>query len=125
MQNKDQIRKKYLKIRKSKYFEVKNNYFKPLILHLKKKFKKRKIHLSLYYPSNYEVNVIKLLETIGKKNNIISSLPAIVSKNSIKFYKWDRLDSLKVNKYGMLEPLLSKNSLIPNVILLPLLAFEG
>ena len=90
MQNKDQLRKKYLKIRKSKYFDVKNNYFKPLISYLKKKYKK-KIYLSLYYPSNFEVNVLKLLEVLGKKNNITSLLPVIISKNNIKFCKWNIL----------------------------------
>ena len=123
MQNKDQLRKKYLKIRKSKYFDVKNNYFKPLISYLKKKYKK-KIYLSLYYPSNFEVNVLKLLEVLGKKNNITSLLPVIISKNNIKFCKWNILDTLKVNKYGMLEPSFTKNFIIPNVLLVPLLAFD-
>ena len=124
MQKKDQLRKKYLKIRKNKYFEVKNDYFKPLFLFLKKKFKKRKIYLSFYYPTNYEVNIIKFLRIIEKNNNIISLLPVIVSEDSIKFSKWNIFDTLKVNKYGMLEPAENKNFLIPDILLVPLLAFD-
>ena len=40
------------------------------------------------------------------------------------FVQWDFLDILKVNKYGMLEPAIKKRSLIPNVALVPLLAFD-
>ncbi len=51
-------------------------------------------------------------------------LPAITTKNNMKFYKWKFLDSLKVNKHGMLEPSETKKNIIPNVALVPRLAFD-
>ena len=39
------------------------------------------------------------------------------------FYEWKKKDVLKVNKYGILEPLKSK-PITPNIILVPLLAFD-
>ncbi len=51
-------------------------------------------------------------------------LPVIVSEDSIKFSKWNIFDTLKVNKYGMLEPAENKNFLIPDILLVPLLAFD-
>ena len=62
MLNKEQLRKKYYKIRKNKYFEVKSNFFKPLIFLLNNLFSTRSIYLSSYFPSIYEVNTVKFFE---------------------------------------------------------------
>ena len=64
MPSKDKVRKKYLQIRKNKYFSVKHSFFNPL-LNLVKKTGKRRI--SLYYQSNYEVDTLKLFEILKKK----------------------------------------------------------
>ena len=124
MPNKEQLRKKYYKIRKNKYFEIKDSFFEPLFVLLKKLFLKKRINLSFYYPSNYEVNTVKLFEIIKRKKNIKTLLPVIRSKEKMTFVKWDLMDALSVNKYGMLEPVCKKKSLIPNVALVPLLAFD-
>ena len=65
MQEKIVIRKKALINRKKKYFEVSEQFFKPLLVLINKK--KKNISLSLYYPANYEVNVLKLFKLIKKK----------------------------------------------------------
>ena len=124
MLSKNQIRKKYFKIRKKKYYEIPNNFFLPFINFLRKFKKKKRFNLSLYYPSNYEVNILNLFEFINKKKNIITLLPSISGKNDMNFYKWNLLDILKVNKYGMLEPYFRSKSLVPNALLVPLLAFD-
>ena len=124
MLNKNQIRKKYFKIRKLKYYEVSNNYFNPLTNFFNKKFKNKKINLSFYYPSNCEVNILKFFHAVKKKKNIITLLPSIVKKNDMSFYRWNFLDILKVNKYGMLEPFFTKKNIIPDILLVPLLAFD-
>ena len=67
MSNKEQLRRKYYNIRKNRYFEVTNNFFRPLIGLLDKLFKKKSIYLSFYYPSNYEVNVINFYDLIKRK----------------------------------------------------------
>ena len=58
MLNKAQLRKKYFTKRKKKYFEISANFFNPFLKYIKLNFKKKKINLGIYYPSNYEVNVI-------------------------------------------------------------------
>ena len=125
MPSKDQLRKKYHFLRKKKYFEVSMAYFRPIASLLNNLSKKKNIYLSFYYPSNFEVNTLKLFKEISVKKNIIPLLPAISGKNNMKFYRWNFLDSLKVNKYGMLEPLETKKNFVPDIVLVPLLAFDN
>ena len=67
MQRKIDIRKKVLSTRKKKYFEISSKFFNPLIELLKKPKKNRTNLLSLYYPSNHEVNVLSFFELNKKK----------------------------------------------------------
>ena len=59
MDKKRLIREKYFLKRKRLFFEIKQTYFKPLINIIKKNNNKRKTNISLYYPSNFEVNILK------------------------------------------------------------------
>ena len=119
MNQKKLIRKKFFLKRKKKYFAIKRNFFSPLIP-LMKKLKKKNI--SIYYPNSYEVNVLQILEIkFFKKLNFL--LPGIDENNNMNFYFWKKSDVLKVNKYGILEPLKNIKS-IPNIVLVPLLAFD-
>ena len=119
MVSKEIIRKQYFAKRKKKYFEIKKNFFNPLIHFFEKK---KFINIALYYPSSYELNILNILELeFFKKKKFL--LPIINDNFSMHFYEWKNKDVLNVNKYGILEPLKSK-SLIPNVVLVPLLAFD-
>ena len=40
------------------------------------------------------------------------------------FVKWKYLDPLEVNEFGMLEPSFQGKTVVPNFILVPLLAFD-
>ena len=124
MSNKDNLRKKYFLIRKKKYYNVKASFFEPLIKLINKEFKKKLISMSSYYPASYEVNTIRLFET-----NIISkvkiSLPVIVNNNEMYFHEWKKNDVLKINRFGMLEPVLLSKRIVPDVMLVPLLAFDS
>ena len=122
MQEKIAIRKKTFVERKNKYFEVSNNFFSPLDSLLSKK--KKNFSLSFYYPANYEVNVLKLFELI-KVKKIKTLLPVINDKNEMKFVEWNYLDPLKINNFGMLDPCIQTKALIPDVMLVPLLAFDS
>ena len=125
MLDKKYLRKKYFNIRKKKYFEVKNSYFNPIKKIINKLSEKKSIYISFYFPSNYEVNTLNFLASI-KKKKYITLLPAIFKKKYINFYKWKNLDILKVNHYGMLEPIIEKQkSYIPDIMLVPLLAFDN
>ena len=117
MQEKIVIRKKALINRKKKYHEVSSQFFEPLTKLLKKN---KSISLSLFYPANYEVNVLKLFKIIKIK----TLLPVIKGKNEMNFVEWKYLDILKVNNFGMLYPCLQTKYLIPDVMLVPLLAYD-
>jgi len=118
MKQKIIIRKKALINREKKYFEVSYHFFDPLI----KLIKKNNIStLSVYYPSNYEVNVLCIYQLIQK---IKILLPIIKPYGQMKFVEWQYLDPLKVNEFGMLEPCLVSKPLVPDFMLVPLLAFD-
>ncbi len=125
MLKKGRLRKKYFLIRKKNYFEVKDSFFNPIIKLIKKRHKNKKINVSSYYPSSYEVNSLKLFETdIVNRANIL--LPVIEEKkHSMYFYKWKKNNVLKINQFGMPEPaLLQTSHTIPEFMLIPLLAFD-
>ena len=42
----------------------------------------------------------------------------------MNFYKWDKNSVLQINKFGILEPISTKKSIIPDIMLVPLLAFD-
>ena len=122
MENKSQLRKKYLFKRKKLYFKINNSFLKPIIKLIKNKSKNKKVKIAIYYPSLYEVDILCILDNeILKKNKFL--LPIIEKNHSMNFYKFSKKDILKVNEYGMLEPFKSKN-VIPEIIFVPLLAFD-
>ena len=123
MSQKKKFRKKYNNLRKKKYFEVKEEFFFPLINLIKSSFKKKYIKLALYYPSNFELNVIKLLDNnyISRQNTL---LPVIEKNNNMNFVSWEKNQVLFVNKFGILEPVKSK-AIIPDLILVPILTFDN
>ena len=69
MDKKKSIRKNFFFARKKNFFEIKNQFFNPLKTLIKKKIGKSKFNISLYYPCNFEVNVLKILERECIKNN--------------------------------------------------------
>jgi|TARA_B110000967_G_C18739408_1_gene486906 5-formyltetrahydrofolate cyclo-ligase len=124
MEKKFAIRAKALIKRKNNYFEVTNKFFNPLIELIKKKKQNKAILLSIYYPVNYEVNVLKLFE-LNNIKKLKFLLPITKNGNKMNFVKWKNLDPLKVNNFGMLDPYLQGKFLTPDVMLVPLLAFDS
>ena len=119
--NKSEIRKKILKIRKkniSKNLEIDFKY----LLKILKKVKTTSKIVGAYYPYNYEINPINILEKLEKQNYQIS-LPKIKKNFQMDFFQWSTSDPLSVNKYGIPEPTLNK-IVYPNVLLVPLVAFD-
>ena len=122
MHQKIQLRKKYFKLRKKKYYEVGKEYFLPVLKLIKSKIKKKIIKIALYYPSNFELNVLKILEL----NNFLAHdtlLPVTDKNNLMNFFSWKKNDILFVNKFGILEPIKSKAK-VPDIILVPVLAYD-
>ena len=122
MQQKSKLRKKYLKIRKENYFEIDKNFFSPLLKLIKKNIKKKSILIALYYPSNFELNVLKVLELKYFSHQTIL-LPVAEKNDLMNFYQWKKNDVLTVNKFGILEPIKAEAK-IPDMIIIPLLAFD-
>ena len=122
MDKKRFIRKKYFLKRKKNYFNIDVNFFLPLVKLIKKIIKNKDINIAIYFPNSYEVNVLKILEVeYFKKFNFL--LPIIKKNNLMKFYKWKKNEVLLINKYGILEPVETKET-IPSIVLLPLLAYD-
>ena len=122
MYQKDILRKKYYNLRKKKYYEINENFFLPLVKFIKSNIKKKFFKLALYYPSNFEINVLKILENRYMLNRT-TLLPVIDDKYQMNFFPWKKNKALQVNKYGILQPLKSEVT-IPDIILVPLLAFD-
>ena len=122
MQQKLIIRKKYFNLRKKKYYDVEKNFFLPLLKFIRFKLKKKLLKIALYYPSNFELNVLKILEF----NNISSQdilLPITDKNNQMRFFSWKKNDLLFVNQFGILEPTKTKAK-IPDIMLIPILVFD-
>ena len=122
MQQKIQLRNKYLNLRKKKYYDINKSFFLPLLKLIKSRFKKKKIKIALYHPSNFELNVLKFLEFNNTWTQDIL-IPVTGKNNLMDFYSWKKNDVLFVNKFGILEPAKAQSK-VPNIILVPLLAFD-
>jgi len=118
------LRNKSLLLRKKKYLTVKKFNYSLIFRLIRKHFRDKKITIGGYYPSNYEVNIIKFLEDASKKKFRIT-LPVIKSSNKMSFKSWVFKDPLYVNKFGVLEPKNSKEKIIPDLIMVPLVAFDN
>ena len=118
---KSKLRKKILKIREKNNKKNIQIDFNKIIKILKKEKMTKKI-IGGYYPVNFEVDDLKLLEKFEKKNFDIS-LPVVKKNFQMDFYQWSFSDPLKINKYGIPEPE-TKNIVYPDVLLIPLLAFD-
>tara|TARA_B100000963_G_scaffold221252_1_gene192845 strand:+ start:9412 stop:9966 length:555 start_codon:yes stop_codon:yes gene_type:complete len=123
MQSKNSLRKKYFQLRKKKYFEINPSFFIPLEKLIRKKFTKNKMKLACYYPSSFEVNILKIFE-LEFFLKLKTFLPVVQNNKFMYFKKWKKNDILQINKFGMLEPKLFSKNTVPNIMLVPLLAYD-
>ena len=119
---KSQIRNKIIKVRNKKFDKNLKIDLDKFISFLKIK-KLNSKNVGGYYPSNYEIDDLELL-VLFKKKNFKVSLPIIKKNNQMNFYNWSRNDLLKINKFGIPEPLASK-IIYPDILLVPLVAYDG
>jgi len=118
---KSKLRKKILKIREENNKKNIQISFSQIIKILKKEKITKKI-IGGYYPVNFEVDDLNLLEKFEKKNFNIS-LPVVKKNFQMDFYQWSFSDPLRINQYGIPEPE-TKNVVYPDVLLIPLVAFD-
>ena len=119
--NKSSIRKKLINLRKKNY----SKKFSISPIKLFKLLEKKKLRSKIiggYYPFNYELEILNILEEL-EKNNYTFSLPKVSKNNEMNFFKWSKSEPLKVSKYGIPEPI-SNEKIYPNILLIPLVAFD-
>jgi 5-formyltetrahydrofolate cyclo-ligase len=119
---KSKIRKKILKLREK---ANKRNIlidFNQIIKILRKEKINKKI-IGGYYPVNFEIDDLALLRKF-EKNKFNICLPVVKKNFQMNFYEWSFSDLLKVNKYGIPEPETNKNIVYPDILLIPLVAFD-
>jgi len=119
--NKSLIRKNIFKLRKKNYLKNLDVSFDFLLKILKSEKMTGKT-IGGYYPYNYEINAIKILEKFEKKKYLIS-LPKIKKNSQMNFYKWSTNEPLIINKFGIPEPT-SNTQTSPEILLVPLVAFD-
>ena len=119
--NKHKLRSKILDLRKkksNKNFEINLDIFFSFLKKNNYTFK----NVGGYFPSNYEIDDLKILKFLEKKNfNIL--LPVIKKNNQMDFFKWSANDPLKINKFGIPEPG-GRKIFIPDILLIPLVSYD-
>ena len=119
---KSEIRKKLLKIREQKSnIDYKISHQSILKVLIKRNFKAK--IFGGYYPYNFEVDVLQILNKLENKKYKIS-LPKIKNNSSMDFFNWSKNDPLIINKFGIPEPITNK-IIYPDVLLVPLVAFDS
>ena len=119
--NKSEIRKKILKARKQNISNKLDINYK-FILDILKKYEGYGKIIGGYYPYNYEINSIKILEKFEKQKYQIS-LPKIKNNFQMDFFQYSIDEPLSINKYGIPEPI-SNKVVYPSILLVPLVAFD-
>ena len=117
------LRKKFLLHRRKKHLKAEKFNFDLIFKLIKRHFYKKRIIIAGYYPSNYEVDILNFLKEASKKKFRIA-LPVIGSSNSMSFKSWIYKEPLYISKFGTLEPQNSKKKVIPDLIIVPLVAFD-
>ena len=119
---KSKIRKKILEIRKKKNSKnIKLSLLK-IFKEIKKNISKKKI-IGVYYPVNFEIDILEFLEKLEVKG-LQLCLPVVKKNNEMDFYSWSTKNLLKLNKFGIPEPE-QIEKILPEVILVPLVAFDN
>ena len=100
--NKSKIRSKILKLRKKNFNKNVKINFDKFISFLKMNVSNAR-KIGGYYPSNYEIDDLEILNVLYKQNFEIS-LPIVKKNNQMNFYSWSKKYPLIVNKFGIPEP---------------------
>jgi len=121
---KSYLRKKSILQRKKKFLIKKKFKFDLIFKLIKKNFSSKKIVIAAYYPSNYEVNILDFIDSAFKKKFKIA-LPVTRSFGKMSFKSWIFKDPLYVSSFGTLEPKKTNKEINPDLVLVPLLAFDN
>ena len=126
MTKKDILRKKAKALRNS--ILVKNDKncigeksFENIIQRVKEKNSIEAV--GIYYPIQSELSPLKLIEVCNKLNLKIC-LPVMKKSLDLSFREWNGKERLKRSSYGILEPSEKTKIILPNLLFVPLLAYD-
>jgi 5-formyltetrahydrofolate cyclo-ligase len=81
------------------------------------------LKVSGFYPIRDEIDVLPLLAAL-RQSGAHTLLPATHPGPRLTFHLWDGVAPLRKAPFGLKEPFLDWPSLVPDVMLVPLLAFD-
>ena len=119
--SKSKLRSKILNLRKKNSYK-KLSLYPDRIYRFLKKNKINFKNVGGYYPCNHEIDDLDLLNLLRKKGAKIS-LPILRENNQMDFFEWINKGPLKINKYGIAEPI-SLKKIYPDIIFVPLVAYD-
>ena len=80
--------------------------------------------VGLYYPISNEISPLVFIKYF-KDNNITTALPVVDSNsNSMVFKKWFKKEKLQKSHIGTYEPLRTNKTILPQIIVVPMLMFD-
>ena len=115
-----QIRKIVLKKRLNFNVKGKKINFYNLFSLLNRETKDKKI--GIYYPIGSEVSTLGLIENLRKKKYKIL-LPVLENNFRMSFFEWNKKNPLKINKFGIPEPI-KRKKFKPSILIIPIVAFD-
>jgi 5-formyltetrahydrofolate cyclo-ligase len=78
-----------------------------------------------YWPMGEEADVRPLLEQLTRRG-VIAALPVVVAPHApLQFRRWVPGDALEAGRHGTRHPFASADIAVPDILLLPLLAFDA
>ena len=108
------IRKKYFSSNELSAWSASKNFFSKKITPYSK--------IGVYWPMKYELDTRPLIKILLEKSFNLY-LPTIIN-NNMSFKYWNSTDDLNYNCYKFYEPHKSSLSSKPDIIIVPLLAFD-
>ena len=80
--------------------------------------------VGLYYPISNEISPLVFIEYF-KDNSITTAIPVVKSNsNSMVFKKWYKNEKLQKSHIGTYEPLRTNKTILPQIIVVPMLMFD-
>ena len=118
------LREKYFSLRKKNYFDLNKKQIDFMLSNITGIIKKtNKKRMGIYYPIKCEINIFSVIANTYLNCNIM--LPSLKKNNGkMIFKKWDRTQPLCLGKFGIPEPHSNHVSLEPDILIVPLLAFD-
>lgn len=122
---KTQLRKRIAKIKSSQeeqFLEQASNTVGKKLLRLLQKLPKHKV--GLYYGMHHELRTSRILQMLLDENQHQILLPRVINKEEMVFLVYKSDDDLELSTLGILEPKHSSECDIPDLLIVPGVAFD-